>query len=488
MAWVLYLGNHWQGLYRSGLRGTRLVWEGEAPPAVRPDAWHPVRRLKVLVDLIEEEFRLEHLPHLTGPDHRALVARKRRQLFQDAALVTVEKVGRETHGRRDDRILFSAIRASMLLESWRQVLMDWQIRLTGFWSLPRWVESGLLPVWHDGLRVLAYSQGKRVALRQNYCHGGRLLFSRISLLNPDDLIGEAPEEIERTWRYLQRTFGALTTAERRIQVVAPQGWASDLTAAVAELPETRVETGALQNPDVLSRSAARLGRCFWSRPHYRALSRPQARLPQLLYGTALAAVAGVGLYASYVWERHEQLARERARLRHELSQLAQTLADLPQPGDIAGFTPWQIAAWQEAEQTLAQVRLDPAALLNPLSQVLDRFPAWELVALAWQRVRTETGGEEAEDWPQGSERPLEVVLVLRHEAGTDLRVLAARWQRLRAAFQALPQISRAELLESSIPLTEGTPLAGQIGSRENVGISATFKLKLSYRSADEEET
>ncbi len=479
MAWILYLGNHRQALYRGGLRGVRPVWEGDGPPEDRPRAWRPVRRVRVLVDLIEEEFRLERLPHLSGADHRALVARKRRQLFQDAELVRVERLGRENHGRRDDRVLFGTVRASAVLERWSQALAAWGIGIAGYWSLPRLAES-LLPRWGDGLRLLLYSQGERLILRQNYREGERLVFSRLSRVERETAEEEVPEEVERTWRYLQRTFDI--GGERRFQVVAAEALARSLGNILAELPDTRVAVLPVTG-EMPQRVALRLARRCWCRPHYRPPRPAKARGAALLYAVAVAGLALAGGYLGYVWQRHGELANEYRGLADARDRLQRQLAALPAPAAIDGFTPWQVEAWAEIEGALTRRRLAPEALLAPLGRVLTRFPAWRLVELSWKRSAANEEEGETSILPG---RPPVALLTLRRDHVTDVRRLAAELERLRRAFAAEAAIRRTEVAGGDPPLDERTPLKGKVSAGTEPEMSATFKLKLWFAAADDE--
>jgi len=478
MGWILYLGNHRQVLYRGGLRSVCPVWEGDGPPEARPRQWRPVRRLRVLVDLIEEEFRLERLPHLSGADHRALVARRRRQLFQDAGLVRVERLGRERHGRRDDRVLFGAVRASAVLDRWSQALAAWGVGIAGYWSLPRLAEC-LLPSWGDGLRLLLYSQGGRLVLRQNYREGRRLVFSRLSLMEREAAEEEAPEEVERTWRYLQRTFGV--SGERRLQVVAAEALARPLANVLAELPDTRV--AVLPAAGEIPREAAlHLARRCWCRPHYRSPRPARARGASLLYAAAVAGIAVAGAYLAYAWQRHGELEQTHRELADARDRLQRQLAALPAPGAVDGFTPWQVEAWMEVHRTLNRRRLVPETLLTPLGRVLARFPAWRLVELSWERPAAGEEGESSFLPP----RPPVVLLTLRREGVTDVRRLAADLGRLRRAFTAEAAIRRTEVVSGDPPLDERTPLKGKVSAGTEPEMSATFKLKIWFAAADEE--
>ena len=56
----------------------------------------------LLVDLIEEDFRQETVPHLTGSNHQALVQRKFEQYYRNTPFRLTRLQQRQTEGRRDD--------------------------------------------------------------------------------------------------------------------------------------------------------------------------------------------------------------------------------------------------------------------------------------------------------------------------------------------------------------------------------------------------
>ena len=63
----------------------------------------------LLVDAVEEDYRLETLPHVRGGTRKALLARKLEQHYHHTPFRTAWFVGCDTqHDRRSDRYLFAA--------------------------------------------------------------------------------------------------------------------------------------------------------------------------------------------------------------------------------------------------------------------------------------------------------------------------------------------------------------------------------------------
>ncbi|WP_156013234.1 hypothetical protein [Thioalkalivibrio sp. HK1] len=215
----------------------------------RGRAEYPIR---LLVDLVEEDFRLENVPHVIGRSRRSVQDLRGRRLFPGASHIHVLRrgradppdgeAGRNRSGRRDDIVLFSAIVRPEYLDPWLDLLRECDIPLVGVTSLPLASETLLrLPGFIDLLRsgeresssssspsdgekpsssvpskssdalaqrMLLVSESGRFALRQSFFKKGRLVMSRLAVLPEGDawLRGRrAMEEIERFCRHLERS-------------------------------------------------------------------------------------------------------------------------------------------------------------------------------------------------------------------------------------------------------------------------------------------
>ena len=65
--------------------------------------------IHLLVDLVEEDFQRETAPHVHGPARRSVLATRSARLFPGTPYVSARREGRMPEGRRDDRVLLSAI-------------------------------------------------------------------------------------------------------------------------------------------------------------------------------------------------------------------------------------------------------------------------------------------------------------------------------------------------------------------------------------------
>ena len=63
----------------------------------------------ILVDIVEEEYRQETIPHLRGSDRQAVIKRKQARLFRGTPYCYTSLQGREAGGRRDQQLLSSRL-------------------------------------------------------------------------------------------------------------------------------------------------------------------------------------------------------------------------------------------------------------------------------------------------------------------------------------------------------------------------------------------
>jgi hypothetical protein len=156
----------------------------------------------LLVDVIEEDFRLETVPHLTGTARRDLFARKFEQFYRSTPFRQALFLQRQKEGRRDDDMLFSALTNPQRISPWLDTLLSNRIPLAGIYSLPN-ISAPLikdLPSDH----VLLLSWEKNAGLRQTYFNNKRLHFSRLIPINGDDSFSESVAlETPRTQQYLK---------------------------------------------------------------------------------------------------------------------------------------------------------------------------------------------------------------------------------------------------------------------------------------------
>src|SRR5688572_7910592 len=74
--------------------------------------------VQVMVDVVEEDYRFELLPHARGRDRGELIERRLRQLYRNTPYCAAVLQGRDPGKRRDDQYLFLALLNPDLVENW----------------------------------------------------------------------------------------------------------------------------------------------------------------------------------------------------------------------------------------------------------------------------------------------------------------------------------------------------------------------------------
>ena len=164
---------------------------------------------KLLVDVIEEDFRIETVPHVGSKDRKAVITRLIDRFYRSSQQYCYsEVIGRETSGRKDDRVLIGAMTNPALIQPWLSIIEECEVPLAGIWTLPL-VSRNLLPKINAGKGVtLLVSQQVNSNVRQSLFRDGKLLSSRQSIINQDmsdsvNIGAYTGPEVERTLKFLR---------------------------------------------------------------------------------------------------------------------------------------------------------------------------------------------------------------------------------------------------------------------------------------------
>ena len=157
----------------------------------------------LLVDLPDERFRIETLPHVRGPDRKRLRERRQAQIFPDTPFVAHQYLDREPAGRRDERILFVALNDPSAIAPWLDAIAHNRHRLKRLVPAP-FVAAAVthyLPV-PPGPALLAMQTpaGLRISCLESH----RLLFSRLlpEYSHAQARISQWKDEAREAHRYL----------------------------------------------------------------------------------------------------------------------------------------------------------------------------------------------------------------------------------------------------------------------------------------------
>ena len=471
----------------------------------------------IIVDVVEEEFREETIPHVFGKDRRALLRGKATRLFRDARYVHSAMQGREPGGRRDDRVLFSAITRPDILAPWLAPIARCAVPLVGICSpavLTGAMLKAIMPAGAAGGHVLIVSLQRAGGLRQTYFQRGRLRLSRLAVM-PDpaaDRYGvHALAEIERTRRYLN-SLRMVEDGNRLDICVLSHG--ETLDALRRELgSESGNESGIAHTFVDLADAARRLGMRRWGGEpaadrlfvhvlagraglnHYatpeeiRGFAMLRAR-SLLKAASVLLAVGGIAAGGAAVLEGviaggHTRALAQQATLYENRYQRAR--AQLPP----APVEPAELARVVSVVNALRARRGDPVDLLALIGEVLAVFPRVRVESVSWRmsdgapaaagddRAGARPAGEAPRRDP-GAVFQIAIVSARIEPFDGDYRAAIDTIHRLVGALAAPPGVEHAQVLSLPLDLSPQRALSGDV---ETIAETAVFEIRVTLRAA-----
>lgn len=357
----------------------------------------------VLVDVAEEGFNFELLPSTRGRDRAAMLSRKLGQQFYGSPYTAALSLGREKQGRRDERVLLSALTRPAQIEPWIGTLISAKVRVRGVHSAPflldRIMARARLPV--SSYLLVNFTPA---GVRQTYFNQGRLRFSRLAGghdLSFEQQLAQAGEEIRKTLAYL-----AGQRMTRRGETLPVVGLvAADQYDAFAkgiadggELASSLAETGHLRgsygvpegrggNADSLTLLLDALGtepQCvqIGGEPVLRYQQIHQIRTGLYLAALAIllggAGIAGLAAFESASVEREiSDLKRLVSSENGRYEALMQRLPPLPAPDK-------ELRRVVDEVDGIEAGRVAPLAIYQAVSGALEQLPELTLEALEWR--------------------------------------------------------------------------------------------------------
>lgn len=465
--------------------------------------------LYVLVDIVEEEYRQDVIPHVSGSDRSSVLERKFARLFRGTAYCNALTQGRETEGRKDDRVLLTAITKPEIISQWIELIQAQRIPIAGIYSLPVLSERLLKKIGAKGSNILLVSVNSASGLRQTFFRDRQIKISRLA---PMPRIGTVPYaahllgELEKLRRYLN-SLGLISGAGRlQIYILSHGAWLSELEQQCRD--NDNEEFFLIDVAHV----AARLGRRKKLTTAYSDAVFNQMLIdvaPKNHYATqeemkdfslhrmrnGLLAVSALFLMASIglsVFNFLDGLslkqqavdARQKAGFYEERFQIAR--GDLP-PTPVE---PRDIKTAVDIVDTLYHYKSDPAPVLAVISAALESSPTVRLDRIEWHfavdpnvidpgdaRRKDALEGDKIEIDPKYSH--YHVAVFNAHLSGFlgDYRAAIAQTDELVAGLADYPDVKHVEVLAYPLDLTSEANLSGT-ATKPSDGAQARFVVKV----------
>ncbi|MGH8671510.1 MAG: hypothetical protein ACREUA_05660, partial [Burkholderiales bacterium] len=450
--------------------------------------------VRVMVDAVEEEYRMETLPHVTWRARREMLQRKLKQTMRNSVYQTAWWRGREPDKRRDDRYLFAALSNTDVLQPWLDELRNAPI--AGVFLLPM-VSGDFVERFKLEARHLLLISRHESGLRQSFFEQGKL---RVSRLTPAEALrgdsGAKPytAEITKTRLYLSNLRLLARDSRMTVCVLDHDGALEELHATLREDPALTVHHFTandlenklgIQSGFLEKRADALMLHLLGLKlPDHNLAPKPVTRgywrlqMRRLLYGIS-GAVTSIALVVSAA----------DLYLRHDFDAQAAKAAQ-----DTAGFqtrylkakrsfpfVPVSAENLQKSVEAVAQLRKQartPNRLMLVLSRALDPNPIVRLSGLSWDsglinadnaisRTARETGTVD------GDIRPF----------GGDYRAAITAIDAFVQQLKHDPDVAEVSVLQLPLNVDPNSALSGSAQDNPALLGGAKFRIRLALKDA-----
>ena len=378
-------------------------------------AQHSGTSIYLIVDAIEEDYKLETMPHTTGSARREIVERKLSNFNRNSVYRAAHFINRSIDKRKDDNFLFVALNNSDFLQGWMNVIQANHAPLVGVYLLSMLSQAVVRQMKLMGPHILLCERLSS-GLRQTYLHNGRLRMSRLTPMKdikPNQLAYFYLVEIEKTQMYLasQRLIANETSiqlimasmdnshAEIAKGISQEQGLECKLVDILAYAKNINISPDLVKtHPEFLHMQLLANGNvpdnlapATFSKIHSINNIRRIINI-----ATACIATIGVILAAFYAWQgaqQKDQLQFISAQTRSQQQQYEEVAKNFPST-PIAS-TELKIAA--ELAQTIKGNSQSPRQLMQVLSDAFEASPEIELTRIRWvqtndRELKDDAGG------------------------------------------------------------------------------------------------
>lgn len=457
---------------------------------------HPGVPVYVMVDSVEEDYRIEILPHVSGPARSELVQRKLRQLYRSTPYCTAWIQGREADKRRDDRYLFAALTNVDLPRPWLDALNDCQAPLAGIYLLPMVSQEllGLLKLTQPDVLVVSKHFD---SLRQSFFQGGQLKVSRLAVVGADNAIASLLlSEITKTRLYLNSLRLTARDAQLAVLLLDPSDSMEELQqrlqadASFSCQRMTRQELSArLKSTPVSACPYTTHMTVLGLHPPSHHLAPPGAtrmhwryRQRKALYGTAAIAAAisfiwgGANLFQQYqVNEDTRQLASQTQLQQARYAEVTKTFPASPTSAE-------GLEKAVRIAELLKQDAHTPERMMQIVSGAMESSPEIVLMYLGWKygvpgekmdgaRTMEPSASNGRQEWGV-----LEAEIRPFHG---DYRAAMMSIERFAEKLKRDPEVSSASVIQMPLNVHSTSALSGNtLDTASTDSVRAEFKIKL----------
>lgn len=467
----------------------------------------------IIVDAVEEDYRLETLPHASGSDRAQMVERKLRQYYRNSPYCAASLIGRDNSKRRDDRFLFSALTNPDIVAPWLNVLVEHELPVGGIFLLPV-VTSGILPILgskpHNLLLVATHPAGTRLT----FFRDGAFRLSRLSRADAgaEMQVRTLVDELSNTRLYLHALRAATLDESISVVLLDHNDRLGDIARQISE-ENPSLQCSALGRSDIAKRlrldpalidisPATIYLQLLGNRTPDNNLASPavtagyrryRARR-QLFTASAAAACIGLAWSGANLWQQFstqdqiDDTARRTAQVNAEYQTATLQFPAAPTSAD-------NLKRATELAERLRTTASTPEPFMQVIGRALAPSPEIVLTELGWQfRVgEFEAGGQPgaAASAPRQGAAPAGPAPAVRQHSGLlagQVRDFRGDFRQAILSINALAERLRADPIVESVrvvqlPLNVNPTLAlsGNTAETPAQGGSADFRIVVTLK-------
>jgi len=143
----------------------------------------PETSSQLLVDVMDEDFRRESIPHVNSRDRKALIQRLVDRHYRDQKYHKVQILGRSKEGRKDDNLLMSSLSNIEKINPFMEVFDRLEVPLAGIWSVPLLKSDLLKLAKFKDKNLLLVTRELPWSQRETFFRNGKMIFSRLERLD-----------------------------------------------------------------------------------------------------------------------------------------------------------------------------------------------------------------------------------------------------------------------------------------------------------------
>lgn len=463
-----------------------------------------VKPVTVLLDVLEESYVLESIPHLNSRDREALLERKKNQLFPKARFNYCAVRGRDKTGRRDDQVFFSAITDEHVIQPWLKLLFDLQIPLSTIQSLPILSEKLVKDLAGGDHKLLIDITENHlgVALRQSFFKNNILALSRFRQLktsHASEFVATVKEEVDRSRRFVSRQFN-LTPSDLIYAHFFYSGTITYELFQTIDFSGMNLETRFYRSCDyalsqglTLSDNSGINQILAAQQPKMLAVKHYQDQqslyyykhhqLKKMLNAISTLMLLGTVIYSVFAVAENARLNISIEQLHNELRTLSERMSQTFDAPLINNFNPFEIRAQIHVVEQLQNQIITPTALLTPVSEILQKYPNIVLKTVSWgikddanQAQETESS-DPAQLSDNGHRR---VTLNLNAQImpfDGNYRKALALIERIAKEFEQGLQIRNVKIAKRPIEISTNNELSGTISQPTR---DSEFRLEMQW--------